>query len=117
RSYSIDMVCDSTRSLCPDTASRQLPLQSDALPYEPRQPLRPAVTRHDAQLHLGLAEPGVLTGQTQGAGHRDLASTAQGKAIDAGNHRFAEILHQVEHRLSTMCVFLRGDRVVFRQFS
>src|SRR4051812_30692126 len=55
-------------------------LQGATLPDQPRQALRTAATRKDAQLNFGLAELRVLCGHPDGAGHRRLASAAEREA-------------------------------------
>ncbi len=87
------------------------------MPTSRGQALRAAVARDNPQLHFRLTELGVLARQAHGASHRDLASAAQRKSIDAGNHRLAQILDQIQHRLPAMRVLLAGDGIVLGQFA
>ena len=92
-------------------------LHGDALAHQARQALRSAVAGNEAELHFGLAELGVSTGEAHGAGHGDLASAAERESVDAGDHRLAQILDQVEHRLAAMRVLLGRDGIVLREFA
>ncbi len=75
-------------------------LQRPAFPNEARQALRAAKTGDDAELDFRLTEPGILRGQPQGAGQRDFAAAAEGEAVDGRNDGLAEVLDEIEHRLS-----------------
>jgi len=59
----------------------------------------PPAARNESQGDLGLAELRTLDGDPDRAGHRGLATAAQGKAIDGRDHRLAEILDEIEHLL------------------
>src|SRR4029450_11581428 len=64
-----------------------------------RQTLGPTPTRNESQGDLGLAELRALDGDPDRAGHRGLAATAQGKAVEGRTHRLAKILDEIEHLL------------------
>ena len=87
-------------------------LHGESRADQPRQPLRAAVAGNESELHFGLAELCVLAGQAHGAGHGDLASAAQREAVDAGDHRLAQVLDQIERGLAFVRVSLGfdGDR-------
>ncbi len=74
-------------------------LQSAALADQTWQALGSAAARNESQGDFGLAELRPLDGDPNRAGHRGLAAATQGKAIDSRNHRFAEILDEIEHPL------------------
>ena len=70
-----------------------------------------------SELHFRLAELGIFAGQAHGAGHGDLASAAESEAIDAGNHRLAQIFDQVEHGPGRgACISLPLTASCLRQF-
>ena len=92
-------------------------LHRDPFAHEPRQTLRAAVAGNNPQLHFGLAELGGFAGQAEGAGHSDLASAAERESIDAGDHRLAQVLDQVEHALPAVRVLFARDRVVLGQLA
>ena len=52
------------------------------------------------ELHLWLAKLRALHRDADGAGHRRLATAAQCKAVDRSYHRLAEVLDEIEHRLT-----------------
>jgi hypothetical protein len=57
-------------------------------PHQPDpagQPLGAAEARHQPELHLRLAEPGLLAGVDQVAGHGQLAPAAEGEAVHGGD--------------------------------
>src|SRR5438445_134283 len=56
---------------------------------EARQPLRAAEARHDAEVDLGLAEPGVVGGDDDVALHGELVAAAERVAGDRSDHRLA----------------------------
>ncbi len=64
------------------------------------QSLTSAVTGDEADLYLGLAEPGAVAGNPDGTGHRQFTAAAEGKSINGGNDRFATIFDKVEHCLA-----------------
>ena len=88
---------DAMRFLRADHFAGEHKLHGDPFADQPRQTLRAAVARNNSQLHLGLTELRVFAGQTHGASHRDFASAAEREAVDAGDHRLAQVLDQVEH--------------------
>ncbi len=72
------------------------------------------VARDDADRHLRLAELRGLNGQSDGAGHRQLAAAAQGEAVDGRDDRFAEVLHiQCVRRCPSSCLGFGLGPVVF----
>src|SRR5947208_127538 len=58
---------------------------------EARQPLRAAEARHDAEVDLGLAEPGVVRGDDDVALHGQLVAAAERVAGDRRDHRLAQL--------------------------
>src|SRR6266699_2820013 len=105
------------RLLRADHLAGEHELHGDPFAHEPRQALRAAVAGNNPQLHFGLAELGGFAGQAQGAGHSNLTSAAERESIDAGDHRLAQVLDQVEHALPAVRVLLARDRVVLRQLA
>src|SRR5579863_10118902 len=97
-------------------AGQQL-LHGQAFAHQPRQPLRPAIAWDNPQLHLRLPQLGILTGQPNRASHRHLASATQRKSIDAGNHRLAQILDQIQDVLPAMRILLARDRIMLGQLA
>ena len=87
------------------------------LPHQARQPLRAAVAGNESELHLGLAELGVVAGQSHGAGHGEFAAAAERESVDAGDDRLAQVLDGVDDGLSLMRVGLGRDRRVLRQLA
>ena len=81
-------------------------LQGAALSDQPRQALRAAVARNDAELDFRLAELRVLGREPDGAGHRQFAAAAEGEAVDGRNDRLAEVLDEVEDRLPVTVLIL-----------
>ena len=59
------------------------------LPTKRGQPLGAAGARRNAQVDLGLAEPGVVGGDDEVAHHRELAAAAESVAGHRGDHRLA----------------------------
>ena len=82
-----------------DDGAGEQQFESRAAAHEAWQALRAAVAGHDAQLDLRLAEAGIVSGQAQGAGHGQLAASAQRKALDAGDDRLAEGLNAAKDLL------------------
>jgi hypothetical protein len=76
-------------------------LQCPRLPNQPRQTYRPAVTWCDPELDLRLAEPGILAGDPQVTGHRELAASAKGKAVHRCDNRLTTALEPAEDVLSS----------------
>jgi hypothetical protein len=69
-------------------------------PNAPREPLRPAETRNDAEVDLGLTEFGFARRVDEVARQRELAATAQGEAVDRSDHRAPKFLDRGEHLVS-----------------
>src|ERR1035437_6771417 len=92
-------------------------LHREPLPHQPRQPLRPAVSRDNPQLHLRLPQLRVVAGKTHGASESQFAPAAKRKSVNASNHGLAEVLDQVEHRLPPVPILLAGHRVLLRQLA
>src|ERR1019366_2427450 len=105
------------RCLRRDHPPGQHPLNRDPLPHHPRQPLRPAVSRDNPQLHLRLPQLRVVAGKTHGASESQFAPAAKRKSVNASNHGLAEVLDQVEHRLPPVPILLAGHRVLLRQLA
>ncbi len=92
-------------------------MQGPAFADQSRQALRAAAAGKESELHLGLAELGVFRRDANGAGHRRLAAAAERETIDGGDHRLAEIFHELEHALPETARFLGFDRRHMRQFA
>src|SRR5580658_435293 len=105
------------RFLRRDHLSRQHHLHCEAFAHQPRQPLRPAVSGNNSELHLGLPELRVFARETHAAGERQFASAAKCKSVNAGNHRLAQILDQIEHALATLRILFRRNRILHGQFA
>src|SRR5205809_2997024 len=101
---------DAVRLLRGDRCAGKNQLQRAAFTDQPREALCSAAARNDAQRNLGLAELRVLRGDPERAGHGRLATAAERKAIDRGDHRLAEILDQVENRLAERARLFCLDR-------
>src|SRR5207247_1711739 len=93
---------DAIRFLGVDHFTREDQLQSHAFADQSRQTLRAAVSRRDAQLHFGLSKLRVLTGNSDVARHRQLATAAQREAIDRGDDWFAARLDAPQDTLATL---------------
>src|SRR6185312_8796665 len=78
---------------------------------EPGQSLRAAVAGDEAELDLRLAQPGIVTGDAHGAGHGQLAATAQGEAVDGAEHRHGEELDGAEEIVAGLTEAAGGERV------
>ena len=76
---------DAQRLLGADVTARQHEVLGPAVADVARQALRAAEARRDAEVDLGLAELGVLRGQADVAGQRQLAAAAEGEAVDGGD--------------------------------
>ncbi len=63
------------------------------------QTLGAAEAGGNAQTHLGLAELGLLAGQTDVTGHGQLTAAAQSKAVDRSDGGLGEVLQLQEHLL------------------
>ena len=82
--------------------SGQQQLNGFALANELGQPLRAAVAGYQAQVHLGLAEAGVVRGHAHVAGHGQLAAAAQRKAVHGRYHGLGAILNSAEGFLTIL---------------
>ena len=82
-----------------DHLAREDEVERVALAHDARQALRSTVARCDAELDLGLPKPRGLARDPQVARHRELASPAQGVAVDRGHDRLAARLEASQHRL------------------
>src|SRR6266436_6111860 len=91
---------DAIGFLSADGLSRQNELQGPALSHQAGQPLGTTTAGEQPQGDFRLAEPALLEGQPDGAGHCRLAAASQRKAVDGGDDRLAEVLDQVEHFLA-----------------
>src|SRR5262249_61276326 len=87
------------------------------LPTSPRRPLRATAAREQSQLDFGLAELGVLDGDPDGACHGRFATTAERKTIDGCNHRFAEVLDEIEDSLPEAARPFRFERPDMRELA
>src|SRR5437870_2946547 len=101
---------DAVRLLRADRCAGKNQLQRAAFTDQPREALCSAAARNDAQRNLGLAELRVLRGDPERASHGRLATAAERKAIDRGDHRLADILDQVENRLAERARLFSFDR-------
>ena len=90
-------------------------LERASLADETRQPLRRAVARHDAELHLGLAELRPICGEAQMTSHGKLASAAEREAVDRGERRLRRPLELAEGALSALGARLSFHRRLLRQ--
>src|ERR1051326_2842951 len=115
--YSYDFIHqpDAVRLLRGNHFSREQDLHGQPRAYKPRKALRAAIAGNNAELDLRLAELGIFAGQAHGAGHGNFTSAAEGKAIDAGDYRLAEVLNQVERGLALVRVCLGFYRIVLRE--
>src|SRR5580698_5348173 len=75
RSYFIHQP-NAIRFLRRDHLPRQHYLHRESLAHQPRQPLRPAISRKNSQLHLRLPQLRVIAGETHGASQSQFASAA-----------------------------------------
>ncbi len=65
--------------------------------HQARRALRAAGAGQQAQIHLGQAQFGTGQGDTEMRGHGDFEPTAQGRAVDGGDHQLGARLHAIEH--------------------
>src|SRR6185437_235254 len=75
------------------------------------QPLRATIAWDQAQLHLRLAQLGILAGIAQRACHRQLQPSAQGEAVDRAQHRDGEGLDPAEQVIAGLTEGVGGDGV------
>ena len=73
-------------------------LQRPLRPDEPRQPLRAAAARQDADQHLWQSDLGARHGDAVVAGERVLQAAPQRVAVDGGDDRFGAGIEHVRHR-------------------
>ena len=107
---------DPVRLLRADRVTRQHQLERATGPDETWQPLAAAVTGNQPEIDLWLSELRGVGGQTDRAGHGELAASTQRIAIDRGDDRLPEILEQVEDVLPPQRVVARARRRLLRQF-
>ena len=77
------------------------------LPDKPQKALRAGEPGNEPQLDLRLAETHRVGGDSECARKGELTPAAERKAVQRGNHRFAEVLEQLENVLPRHCVSLR----------
>src|SRR3989442_8173795 len=87
------------------------------LAEEAGQGVGPAIAGCDAELHLGLAELGVLTRDAQVAGHRELAPAAQREAVHRRDHRLPTRLEPPQHGLAAQRAGLTVERALLGEVS
>ena len=87
------------RLLGVDHRAGEQQLERPAPSHQPRKPHGAAVARPDAELDLGLAEPGGLAGDAKVARHRQLAAAAEREAVDGGDDGLAASLQTAEYPL------------------
>ena len=68
---------------------------------EPRQPLRAAAARDQAELDLGLAELRVVGADPDVAAHRELEAAAEAVAVDRGDEGRVGRVHAVAERMQS----------------
>jgi hypothetical protein len=95
--------------------ARQQQLQRGAPADEPGQPLRAGVPGNDAEIDLGLTQSRRLRGDTQGAGHRQLAPSAERVAVDRRHDGLAKVFDQVEDVLPAHRVIAAAGGRLHRQ--
>src|SRR5580704_6742718 len=100
-----------------DHLSGQYELERPALADQPRQPLRSAAARKQSERDLRLAELRTVHRDPDGARHRGLAAAAERKAVDGRDHRLAEILDEIEHRLAEAARPFCVDRSRMRELA
>src|SRR5260370_36365382 len=76
---------------------------------EPGQTMRAGAAGDYSEFHFGLTELRVLSSDANRARHGCFASAAKGKAVNRGDHGFAEIFDQIEDTLSKRARLLRLD--------
>src|SRR5439155_26994601 len=87
--------------------------QRAAHPDDAREALRATIPRGDPELHLGLAELGVLARDAEVAGHCQLAAAARRVAVHRRDHRLAPRLEAAQHRLAAQRAGLAVERPRF----
>jgi hypothetical protein len=81
--------------------------QGAILSDQPRQPLRSAAAGKESEGDFGLAELRGVDRDPDRASHRGLATAAERKAVDCGDHGLAEILDEIEDLLPEPAGLLR----------
>ena len=76
------------------------------------QPLRAAAARDDAEQDLGLAEPGLLAGDAEVAGQRQLATAAEREAGDRRDGGPRDVGHRVERPEEKLPMSSASARVI-----
>src|SRR5712664_1195238 len=89
----------------------------DALAAQPRQPLRSTIAGKNPEFHFRLSEFCRFAGDSNGAGKRKLASSAQRKSIDRADRRLPHRFQQMENALTEKRKFPAVDRRLNRQFA
>src|SRR6266436_1595486 len=100
-----------------DDFAGQDELQCAAFPDQPRKTLRSAISRHYADLHFGLTEPRSFRGDSNRAGHRQFAATAERKTIHSSDDRLSEVFNEVRERLAGSRFLFRRERGVVGHFA
>src|SRR5206468_8057595 len=77
-----------------DARARQDHLERLAATHQPGQALRAAAARDDREIHLGEAELGVLAGDPDVTGERQLEAAAEREATDRSDDRLAAAVHR-----------------------
>src|SRR5688572_25486789 len=98
-----------------DLVAGQDPLERHTRASQPRQALRAAVPRDDAQTHLGQAHLRAGARRAQRAGERELEAAAQREAVEAGDRGLAHALQAREDLLAEGGQVLRLERLHLRQ--
>ena len=80
-----------------DAARREDQLLGAITPDQARQALGPTSTGNDAQTDLGQPEHRVVGGDNEVGQHRQLGATAEGEAVDGGDHRLRHVAQLPEH--------------------
>ena len=99
-----------------DLAAGEQQFNRLALADQPRQTLRPGISRNQAEQNLWLSELRGLGRESQCAGHRQLAAAAEREAVNCRDDRLAEGLEQVEHVLAGQRVLAPAGRRLDTEF-
>ena len=92
---------------------RERPIEGD----QARRALGTAVAGQDPQVHLVLTEPRVLASDPNVAGHRELATAAEGEAVDASDDGFAQAFDAAEDALASAGEGFAGFGIGCGEFS
>ena len=87
-----------------------------AFAAKPREPLRTAVTRDNAELHFRLAELRAAAGQSNGACLRQFSAASECESIDGRDRGLAQCFEIMEHALSEERGLASAHRRLLRQF-